>query len=212
VVVRRSEADTNEQTKPTARIPPRIREDSTLRAAFRDLHGARLHGFALLVSLGDSRRAAEAAAAALTEGEGRAAELRHPERAAAWLRQRVVRRLRRARPKATDLAAASTALAELGADVVSFAGLASLGPADRVALVASSVEGFEGVDLETILQASPAATRRRVILARTRYLEGVTGGAPVAPGSLADAPSGEIANRVRSIAERAVGRRGRESA
>ena len=29
-----------------------------IRAAFRDLHGARLHGFALLVTLGDRANAA----------------------------------------------------------------------------------------------------------------------------------------------------------
>ena len=61
-----------------------------VRAAFRDLHGARLYGFALLVTLGDRGRAARLSATALAAGASRLADLRHPERAAAWLRARVL--------------------------------------------------------------------------------------------------------------------------
>jgi hypothetical protein len=60
------------------------------RAAFRDLHGSRLYGFALIVAMGERQWAAQAATQALAEGELRLPELRHPERAAAWLRRRVV--------------------------------------------------------------------------------------------------------------------------
>ena len=77
-----------------------------MRAAFRDLHGTRLHGFALLVTLGDRAHAARLTRGdALAAGMAQAAALRHPERAAAWLRpaspasRRTERRGRSAPPR-----------------------------------------------------------------------------------------------------------------
>src|SRR6185503_21221515 len=49
-----------------------------LGAAFRDLHGPRLHGFALLLMLGDRRAAGVASGRALSAGVARAQQLRHP--------------------------------------------------------------------------------------------------------------------------------------
>src|ERR1041384_1046480 len=65
--------------------PVRLRpsdEEGMLRAAFREAHGARLHGFALVVTLGDEQLAATLAVDALDAGVRHADALRHPERAA----------------------------------------------------------------------------------------------------------------------------------
>jgi hypothetical protein len=162
------------------------------------------------VSLGDHRRAASAAAAALAEGEEHAAELRHPERAAAWLRERVLRHLRRAEGKPPNVGERREALQEIGAGSLAFAGLSSLGLSDRAALVAADVEGFDGHDLETILHASPAGNWRRVVAARSRYLaaaarqgDAVLSGAPGT--SDPELPEGELRQRVQAIARRAMG-------
>ena len=41
----------------TLQPAPAPNDDATLAAAFRDLHGSRLHGFAMLVALGDRQSA-----------------------------------------------------------------------------------------------------------------------------------------------------------
>jgi hypothetical protein len=182
------------------------REVARLRAAFRDLHGARLYGFALLVSLGDRSQAASATVTTLLEGEERADVLRHPERAAAWLRAGALRRLRRSsagpRPRAVER---RTALEQLGAGEMSFAGLAAISLDDRAALVASTVEGFEGIDLEMILRTSPSETPRRATRARSRFLAavGASRGRPLAARAEG---LGSIGTRVRDAAQRAMGR------
>ncbi|MEA2650619.1 MAG: hypothetical protein QOI85_340, partial [Chloroflexota bacterium] len=83
------QASENRATTPMETSPELV------RAAFRDLHGTRLHGFALLVTLGDHARAARLAGEAIAAGTARTSELRHPERAAAWLRRRVTRNAER---------------------------------------------------------------------------------------------------------------------
>src|SRR5262245_49203152 len=87
-------------------------DEGALRDAFRELHGRRLHGFALLLTLGDRAEAARLASDALDAGVARVDELRHPERAAAWLRRRVVDRARVSRAVPPD----AHATADLGAD------------------------------------------------------------------------------------------------
>ena len=59
---------------------------ATLRSAFRDVHAARLHGFALLVTCGDGEAAAHLTNTVLGAHASRIAVARHPERAAAALR------------------------------------------------------------------------------------------------------------------------------
>lgn len=146
---------------------PKPPDDDLLGTAFRDMHATRLNGFALLVSLGDRHRAAAASAHALAEGRQRIHELRHPERAAAWLRARVLRSLRRGTHTESPSLAA---LRPIGVDEHLLAGLAGLSTTERAALVASSVERFGAADVEMILDAAPAATRRIVAAARARYL------------------------------------------
>jgi DNA-directed RNA polymerase specialized sigma24 family protein len=183
-------------------------EDGLLRAAFRDLHGARLHGYALLVTLGDRHRAAQAASEALAAGARRAAELRHPERAAAWLRVRVNRAIGhrgelREGPGEADRRAA---LAGLGVDGTTYAGLAQLDLRHRTALVAAEVERLEPLDVEVILGVSSARAQRMVARARSRYLAaGATG--PIGLAGDGRQP-GELAGRVRRLADATFPTRG----
>jgi DNA-directed RNA polymerase specialized sigma24 family protein len=184
---------------------PDLSEPALRRAAFRDVHGARLHGFALLVSLGDRPRAARAAAEALEEGVRRSAELRHPERAAAWLRARVLRSLRRGSPPRAGPGDRErrAVLRSLGAADPVFEGLAALPVVPRAALVASTVERFDPIDVETILGMQSGSSLRTVARARQRYVTAVT--TAVHPQELADAPGGELGDRIRAVAGRAIG-------
>jgi hypothetical protein len=170
-------------------------DDELLRTAFRDVHATRLYGFALLVALGDRPRAAAAAGQALAAGTQHIHELRHPERAAAWLRRRVLRSLRRgiARKRAHPT---REALRPLGVDEPLLACLSGLSIVERAALVASSVEHLAPADIETILGAGPAATRRMVAAARARYLAAAAKGAGAAIGS------GQLTEQVLMVAAR----------
>ena len=141
-----------------------------LQAAFRDLHGPRLHGYALLVTLGDRQPAAAAASEALAEAGSRLAQLRHPERAAAWLRARVARSLsRRGRPAEGERDRRET-LRTLGVTDAAFAGLAALSPKERAAFVAATIERLEPIDVEEVSGRDPAGAARLVDGARRRYL------------------------------------------
>lgn len=176
-----------------------MRDDELLRAAFVELHGSRLHGFALIVSLGDARRAEQAVGDALAVGSLHAADLRHPERAAAWLRARALGRLRHDRLLRSSVPPATrrAALARLRVEEATFNGLASLSHVDRAAVAATIMERFEAMDVETILGTSPSRTRRLVARASRRYL------AAMADGQVASAmPPGELSRRVHSAAER----------
>jgi hypothetical protein len=158
----------------------------------------------MLVTLGDARLAERVAGFALAAGASQAPALRHPERAAAWLRARTLRtlgeqgRFRRS-PAAEERQAA---LAPLGVDPAVYRGLASLGLRARAALVASDIERFDPIDVETILNAAPAATRRIVAEARKRYLSFAAGSADEVQAA-PDEPMGELAGRVHSVATRA---------
>ena len=155
-----------------------------MRAAFRDVHAARLHGFALLVTRGDRPAAASAASHALDEGMRHIAELRHPERAAAWLRASVVRGLGRRRLHAP---ASVGPLAGMGVDDALLRSLRALSLRQRAAIIASAVEGFDALDVATILGTAPAGARRAVAEARRRFLAtAADAGEEVRYGPLAD--------------------------
>ncbi|MDP9250354.1 MAG: hypothetical protein M3O78_03170 [Chloroflexota bacterium] len=178
-----------------------MRETDLLREAFGDLHGARLHGFAQLVALGDGEGAERAAAMALAAGEAHATALRHPERAAAWLRARALKSLRTRTIGSSLTAAARRAnLAPLGVEAAAFDGLAALSAQERAALVASMIEGFEAIDVEAILDMSPTAARRTLARASTRY---ASAAARVEPATSSPAP-GRLAQRVQQVAGRAL--------
>lgn len=177
-----------------------IPQPELLRAAFRDLHAARLHGFAMLVSLGDRQLAAKATRAALAAGSSRIDELRHPERAAAWLRARAVRSLRPGvwhRQPARDQRLA--ALTPMGVDARVFAALATLSVRERAGVVAAVVEGLRPDDVATVLgRRSPSRARRDTERAVARYL------ATIAPAR--NQVAGPLAQRVLDVAARAFTR------
>jgi len=193
---------------PTAILQPSVAQydDAQLAAAFRELHGSRLHGFAILVTLGDRQLAERVAGYSLAAGAGQAAALRHPERAAAWLRARTLRALHGPRPfrRSPTPEARRAALAPLGVDDGVYRGLAALSLDARAALVASDVERFDPIDVETIIDAAPAATRHALAAGRRHYLRSAGGDDSDAEAEAgADEPTGDLATRVRNVARRA---------
>ena len=183
-----------------------LTEPDLLRAAFRDLHGARLYGFALLVTLGDRTRAAQAASTAVAAGAQRAAELRHPERAAAWLRRRVLNELRRTQARRHMTPAERHApLVEIGAADAAIAALENLTQVRRAALVAGLVERFALTDVATILGTDLSGAQRALSGARREYLTAATHWMQELPS--AAIPGGALAVRVDQVASRAVGPR-----
>ena len=188
-------------------MPANVKAHAVLRAAFRDLHGARLHGFALLVALGDREAAAGAAAEAMSAASSQLVELRHPERAAAWLRRRVVASLAGARGTRSPETERRAALRALGVPDPAFDGLATLTAVERAALVSASIERLDPLDVEEVLGRSTSEVRRLLERARRRYLAGA--GAAMAresPTLPADpnAP-GDVARRVEAVAARTMG-------
>lgn len=169
-----------------------------MRAAFRDLHGRRLHGFALLLTLGDRSRAARLAADAMADGTAHIDELRHPERAAAWLRARVVRATRgmgRGGPRQGDRL---QALSAIDADAGLLAGLTALGLVERAALIASSVERLDRRDVATIVGKDGSALDTLLSRARLRYARRFATAAPEG------VPAGPVTERVREVAAKAM--------
>ncbi len=160
------------QTPPPPRPAPQPPAADELEAAFRELHGPRLHGFALLLLLGDPVSAARVTDGAMRSGAGRLAELRHPERAAAWLRSRVVREGRRiGRPRGTP-ADRQAALEILGVGAAVLAGLEPLGVAERAGIIASAVERLDARDVATVVGRDGASLEQLLRRARSRYLAG----------------------------------------
>jgi DNA-directed RNA polymerase specialized sigma24 family protein len=186
---------------PASRDP---RAADLLRAAFRDVHGPRLHGFALLLALGDRTAAGGAASRALAAGTMRADELRHPERAAAWLRMRVTRELRRSATRPMTVAARAAVLGDLGMGVAAIEGLAGLPFDERAAMIAGGIERFDLTDVATILDHNLAATRRILRDAREHYLAAATDALGDRP--ITELPSGDLARRVDEATDWAFGR------
>ena len=169
-----------------------------LRRALRELHAPSLHGFALLLTLGDRRRAVSLTADALAAGEAHATELRHPERAAAWLRARVVAAAGR-RDSRIDAQVRLDALDTLGVSPAVLAGLAALGVVERAALIGSGIERLDDRDVAAIVGRS--GNRFDALLRRAR--QGFLDGCAAAP----DGPSGfggPLTDLVRAAAARAM--------
>ena len=178
-----------------------------LQAAFRDLHGSRLHGFCLLVSLGDRALAGAAASDAMARATPKLEHLRHPERAAAWLRVTAVRSLT-GKPRREPEATRRETLRTLGVTDAAFDGLASMDVRERVAFVAAEVERLEPIDVETILRADTGTARRLVGHARRRYLTAAAasiGREPMTEASAPDAPPAGLTRHIEALAEAALG-------
>ncbi len=178
-----------------------------LRAAFRDLHGKRLHGFAMLVTLGDRRWAETLAAEALADGVGHADALRHPDRGAAWLRGHVIRALHRRRKRGagpTD-EERREALASIGVDAAAYESLQSLDGRQRVTLVAGWIEALDARDVEGLLHSRPAVLARMLAGTRHQFLDAYQRASPEpAPLPIDPAASGPLARRIRAIAEQTM--------
>ncbi len=174
-----------------------------LQAAFRDLHGSRLHGFALLVALGDRRMASAATANALSAASPRLAELRHPERAAAWLRNHVVQDVRAAGRTPVPEAERRAALRGLGVAEPAFDGLAALSTLERAALVSASVERLDALDVERVVGRTQADTSRLLERARKGYLAAAMA-REGSPRTDPNAPA-DLAARVEAVAARTMG-------
>lgn len=175
------------------------------QAAFRDLHAARLHGFCLVVSLGDRGAAASAAGGAMARAVPHLGDLRHPERAAAWLRSAALADLASSRAREPEAARRET-LRSLGVTDAAFDGLAGMGVRERAALVAAAVERLEPLDVETILRSDAGTTRRLVERARRHYLAaaGTAIGREHGDGTQ-DAPPGGLTRHIEALADAALG-------
>ena len=181
------------------RAPDRAPPEEVVRAAFHDLHGRRLHGFGLLLTLGDRSATARLVGEALAVGVDRAGHLRHPERAAAWLRARIVRNAGRMGVARNRVGEDRAALTDLGADPTVVAGLAALDRLERAAMIASTVERFDGRDVATIVDRDGRALERLMMRSRARYAAAYE--AAVTDTVQLDGP---LATRLHEIAARAM--------
>lgn len=177
-------------------------EETSLHDAFGELHGGRLHGFALLVTLGDRTLAGILTAEALASGAERIRQLRHPERAAAWLRASLLHAARQpawghqrpGEPERRDV------LLKLGVDPATYDALASLDVRSR-AVVAATVEGFAAADVYEV-----AGSNERVRRARRDYL---TAYLAASRTRNTKPPAGPLAARVHAAAATALSGSGR---
>jgi DNA-directed RNA polymerase specialized sigma24 family protein len=138
-------------------------EDRSLHDAFVELHGDRLFGFSLLVTLGDATLAGTLTAQALSKGVARMEQLRHPERAAAWLRANVTHAAKgrawgHQRPSEIER---RDALRPLGVDPAVYDALASLDVRARAAVTATAVEGFTTGDVHEIVGSDNVVRKAR---------------------------------------------------
>lgn len=169
-------------------------QDRALHDAFVELHGQRLLGFGLLVTLGDRALAETLSAEALAAGTDRIGQLRHPERAAAWLRARLTQSARgpawgHRRPTDQER---REALMAIGVEPAAYDALASLDVRGRAAIAAAVVEGLTAADVHEIV-----GTDDRVRRARRDYMT-----AYVAASRRRNArpPTGTLTARVNAIA------------
>jgi DNA-directed RNA polymerase specialized sigma24 family protein len=137
---------------------------------FWELHSRRLYAFALLVALGDTGAAGNATTDAFREAWPELEHLDVPESAAAWLRRRALRSLRRAarshRGRADEL---PDSLVRLGVDTTTFRALFKLSLTERAALVAGDVERLRPADIDEVLGSEPGHGVATLERARTRY-------------------------------------------
>ena len=166
---------------------------------FRELHGPQLHGFALLLTLGDQAMAEELAANALAAGASRGREHEHPRGAAAWLRHSVLRDAKRRHIDTDyDETTRRAALETLGVDGNAFAALRALKVLERAAIVASSVEGLEQRDVATVLGLDEERSQRIVRDALRRATRAAIAH-PFEPNA-----DGRMVTRIREIAAQAL--------
>jgi DNA-directed RNA polymerase specialized sigma24 family protein len=182
-------------------LPVEAADADELQGAFTDAHAARLHGFALLLTVGDGPRAAAAAIAALEEAGERAVDMQHPEQAAAWLRRQVISELRRTWPTPhLPPEERRAALGRMGVAEPLISSLEDMSVERRAALVAGTIEGLAMADVAIALDTDLGGAYVAVEGARRDYL---TAAARVAvPGPTAT--PGALAQRIGEIRARTV--------
>lgn len=199
--------DAQETPQPEESEPAGAADDASddTAAAFREVHERRLHGFALLLTLGNRSAAAELARNALREAEPRLQELAHPERGAVWLRRHVLRHapkrvegggrgpFRRNRPAPNS----AEGVADLGANEILVEALARLDLQARAALILQDVERFREVDVADALGTDLRASERLLRDARAKYSQAYT----AAAARHGSADSMELPEDVRRSAE-----------
>lgn len=169
-------------------------EENSRNSDFVELHADRLFGFAMIVTLGDAMLAGKLAAEALARGVDRIEQLRHPVRAAAWLRGAVTKAAGRPawghrRPTEAER---RDALQALGVDAATYDALGSLDVRGRAAVAATAVEGFSPADVfEIVGSDEEVRSARRDFL--TAYLAS-SETRETAP------PDGELSSRVKAVA------------
>ena len=176
-----------------------VQDRTANAAALRELHGGQLHGFALLLTLGDQPAAAKLASDALEAGAVRADELQHPPRATVWLRNSVLGAAERRRSDPNhDEPTRRAALRALGVNDEAHAALNALSILERAAVVASGVEEFEESDVAKIVGLDLVRSRRIV---REALRHAISAGMAEPSQS---APDGPIVARTRAIAARVL--------
>lgn len=186
-------------TASASRTPgARHQTPDVISAAFRDLHGHRLHGFALLLTLNDAELAGRLAGDALRDGTRRVGRLRHPERGAAWLRSHVVVGARKAGRMAWPHGATELVDDRLGVDSSVLKALGKLSRIERAAVIAWYVERFGRGDAETIVGRRGRRFDTLLHTARSKYVASYTS---------TDAPAqkdGPFVGEIRSIVARVI--------
>jgi hypothetical protein len=134
-----------------------------LARAFEEVHRPSLAVFAFLYMLGDRARADRATDAALRDGARRVEDLRHPERAAAWLRRHIVRSTWITPHRTVHRAGETT---RMGGALTA---LAALNRGERTVLVADIVEGLDHRDVGTIVDRDPRGVERLLARATAKY-------------------------------------------
>lgn len=161
--------------------------------AFREVHARSLHGFALLLTLGDGPEARRLVDVALSKAVDHIEQLRHPERAAAWLRRQVVESARWR--VAVRSLPSSEPLIRQGAERAVMRALARLSRLERAALIASDIERLDRRDVAALVGRDGSDVDRLLRRARTRYLRSY-----VAPSG--DRRHGPTIARINAIARR----------
>jgi hypothetical protein len=168
-------------------------------AALRELHGRLLHGFALLIGLCDRESAGGWTAAALAAPAPMSDKLRHPERAAAWLRARVLSiAMSDTVNRGRALSDRAEVLEQLHVDLPLIDALSALDLRQRAALVAHDVERLDIRDVATVVGAHGEDLQRLLSHARAQLISAFTGEVPT------DTSQGAIATKIRDAAARVL--------
>jgi hypothetical protein len=138
------------------------------------------------------------AADALEAASDHLASLRHPERAAAWLRRRVTRSAGGG-DRRLAFAERLAALRDLEVSPAALAGLTALSRTERAGLIAIAVEALDQRDVGTVVGRHGERLERLLRAARRRYLAGATA-SPDDP----EGPPGPIRQRLAASAARTM--------